>query len=72
MKNWGDYQKTFVYLMNNVAAIRWAPMKEAFQIGDRWAVAVQEVILQQKDAKTALDEAVADSNAMIKKAGYVK
>ncbi len=72
MKDWGDYQKTYIMLMDKVVALNWAPMKEMSQIGDRWAVAVQEVILGSKSSKDALDAAAADINAIVKKAGYVK
>jgi multiple sugar transport system substrate-binding protein len=72
MKNWGDYQKTYVYLLDKVVAMRWAPMKEQAEVGDRWSVAVQEVLLNEKSAKDALDSAAADINKIIEKAGYKK
>jgi multiple sugar transport system substrate-binding protein len=72
MKDWGDYQKTYIMLMDKVVGLFWAPMKEQSQVGDRWSVAVQEVILGAKSSKDALDAAAADINAIVKKAGYVK
>ena len=34
-------------------------LSEFSQIGDLWAQSVQEVVLGQKDAKTAMDQAAA-------------
>jgi len=48
MKNWGDYQKTYTTLLDKHVGLHWAPMKEQAEVGDRWAIAIQEVILKQK------------------------
>jgi len=71
METW-DYLPTMVTLLDKYAKMRWLPMKETPQIGDRWALAVQEVINDSKPAQQALDEACKDIDAIVQKAGYVK
>lgn len=72
MKNWGDYQKTYIYLLDKVVGLNWAPMKEQSEVGDRWAVAVQEVILGARSAQDALNAAAAEIDKMVEAAGYIK
>ena len=40
-------------------------LPEFAQVGDVWAQSVQEVVLGQKDAKTAMDEAAAAMDAVL-------
>jgi ABC-type glycerol-3-phosphate transport system substrate-binding protein len=40
-------------------------LPEFAQIGDVWAKSVQEVVLGQKDAKTAMDEAAAEMDKVL-------
>ena len=70
MKNWGDYQKTYTYLLDKVVGLRWAPMQQVSQIGDLWSIALQEVILGNKSSADALNAAAEAANKIIVKAGY--
>ncbi len=70
MGGWYNYIPTMISLMEEYAKMRWVPLKETPQIGDRWALAVQEVILGTKSAEQALNEAAAEIDSVIEKAGY--
>lgn len=72
MEDWGDYQETYIYLLDEVVGLRWAPLQEQSEVGDLWAVAVQEVILGAKDAQQALDDAAAVIDKTIEAAGYTE
>ena len=59
MEGWGDYSKVYQDLIETYSRVRVPALPEFSQIGDLWAQSVQEVVLGQKDAKTAMDEAAA-------------
>jgi multiple sugar transport system substrate-binding protein len=59
MKGWGDYSAVYQELINEYSRVMVPALPEFAQVGDVWAQSVQEVVLGQKDAKTAMDEAAA-------------
>lgn len=69
IKDWGDYNEIYTTLLLEMCGQRWSPLKEQAEIGDRWALAVQEVILEAKTAQQALDDAAADIDKIIEEAG---
>ncbi len=66
---WGSYKEVVMDLINNYARLYWTPNPELPAIGDRWAQAFQEVILEEKTAEQALGDAVEDINAILRRAG---
>ena len=65
MKGWGDYSKVYQELINEYSRVMVPALPEFAQVGDVWAQSVQEVVLGQKDAKTAMDEAAAAMDAVL-------
>ena len=59
MAGWGDYAEVYQELINEYSRVLVPALPEFAQVGDVWAQSVQEVVLGQKDAKTAMDEAAA-------------
>jgi multiple sugar transport system substrate-binding protein len=62
-RDWGS--RDVVEEVMQYAKIRFTPNPLTPAAGDRWAQAMQEIYLQEKTAKKALDEAAADINKMI-------
>ncbi|MEN6311994.1 MAG: sugar ABC transporter substrate-binding protein [Acidobacteriota bacterium] len=61
---WTGYREVVDENLNKNAAIQWTPQTEFIAVGDRWALAIQE-IWSGKDAQKALDEAAADIDRSI-------
>jgi multiple sugar transport system substrate-binding protein len=59
MKGWGDYAEVYQTLIEEYSRVLVPALPEFAQVGDVWAQSVQEVVLGQKDAQTAMDEAAA-------------
>lgn len=66
---WGAYKQVVMDLINNYARLYWTPNPELPAMGDRWAQAFQEVLLEEKTAQEALDDAVVDINNILRRAG---
>ncbi len=71
MGSWGQgtYLPTMVNVLNNVAQLGWTPQPERTQVGDRWSVALHEIWAGTKTAQQAMDDAAADIQVIIDKAG---
>ncbi|MCK4965694.1 sugar ABC transporter substrate-binding protein [bacterium] len=74
LTNWGDgeYWETAELLLNKYAKICWTPNPKVTQVGDRWAVALQEIFTGTKTTQRALDDAERDINQIMKKSGLLK
>ena len=59
-KDWGDYNQTWQTILEKYAAWHYTKSPKYPEFGDRWALAVQEVVLGKRSAKEALDEAAKD------------
>lgn len=59
MAGWGDYNNVYQTLIEEYSRVLVPALPEFAQVGDVWAQSVQEVVLGQKDAQTAMDEAAA-------------
>jgi multiple sugar transport system substrate-binding protein len=68
VKGWGDYNAVWSEILDKYARWRWNPSIHFAEVGNRWALAVQEVVVSKRDAKQALDDAAADINPIIAKA----
>jgi len=65
MAGWGDYAEVYQTLIEEYSRVLVPALPEFAQIGDVWAKSVQEVVLGQKDAKTAMDEAAAEMDKVL-------
>ncbi len=65
MSGWGDYSDVYQELIEEYARVMVPALPEFAQLGDVWAKSVQEVVLGQKDAKTAMDEAAAEMDKVL-------
>jgi multiple sugar transport system substrate-binding protein len=65
MASWGDYAEVYQTLIEEYSRVLVPALPEFAQIGDVWARSVQEVVLGQKDAKTAMDEAAAEMDRVL-------
>ena len=65
-KDWGDYNQVWQQNLAQYAKWRWNPSTDFDQVGNRWATAVQSVILGQASAADALNAAATDINAVLK------
>lgn len=65
MSSWGDYPKVYQELIETYSRVLVPALPEFAQLGDVWAKSVQEVVLGQKDAKTAMDEAAAEMDKVL-------
>lgn len=65
MSSWGDYPKVYQELIETYSRVMVPALPEFAQLGDVWAKSVQEVVLGQKDAKTAMDEAAAEMDKVL-------
>jgi multiple sugar transport system substrate-binding protein len=65
MAGWGDYAEVYQSLIEEYSRVLVPALPEFAQIGDVWAKSVQEVVLGQKDAKAAMDEAAAEMDKVL-------
>jgi multiple sugar transport system substrate-binding protein len=65
-KDWGDYNQTWQTILENYAAWHYTKSPKYPEFGDRWALAVQEVVLGKRSAKEALDDAAKDMQNILK------
>jgi len=65
-KEWGHYLPVAVDMFTNYAAVQKTPNPKWFAVGDRWAQAMQEILLQTKTAQKALSDATKDINTLLK------
>lgn len=65
MAGWGDYSDVYQELIEEYSRVLVPALPEFAQLGDVWAKSVQEVVLGQKDAKTAMDEAAAEMDKVL-------
>ncbi len=68
VKDWGDYNQVWATILDKYARWRWNPSTRFAEVGNRWAQAVQEVIVSGRDPKAALDDAASDINPIIAQA----
>jgi multiple sugar transport system substrate-binding protein len=59
-KDWGDYNEIWQKILAEHAEWRFAASPKFPEMGDRWALAIQEVVLGKNSAKEALDAAAGD------------
>ena len=59
-KDWGDYNEIWQMILAKHAKWRFAASPKFPEMGDRWALAIQEVVLGKSSAKEALDAAAGD------------
>jgi multiple sugar transport system substrate-binding protein len=65
MKAWGDYPAVYQELIEKYSRVQVPALPEFAQLGDGWAQSVQEVVIGQKDAKTAMNEAAANMDKVL-------
>jgi multiple sugar transport system substrate-binding protein len=65
MASWGDYPKVYQELIEEYSRVRVPALPEFAELGDAWAKSVQEVVLGQKGAQQAMDEAAAEMDKVL-------
>lgn len=66
--DWGDYNEIWTEILDKYASWRWNPSTSFSEAGNRWALAVQEIYLGDRDAQEALEEAAADITEIMERA----
>ncbi len=69
MSSWGNYASLYQQNMRQFAGLYLAPSTKYSEMGDRWALGVQQVILGQASATDALNSAAHDIDQIYSKAG---
>jgi multiple sugar transport system substrate-binding protein len=64
-KDWGNYNQAWQTILSKYAKWRYIKSPKFPELGDRWALAVQEVVLGKKSAQQALDEAANDTKSIL-------
>jgi ABC-type glycerol-3-phosphate transport system substrate-binding protein len=64
-KDWGDYNEIWQTILAKHAKWRFAASPKFPEMGDRWALAIQEVALGKSSAKEALDAAAQDMQGIL-------
>lgn len=65
MEDWGDYSAVYQTLIEEHSRVLVPALPEFAQLGDAWAKSVQEVVLGQKDAQEAMDQAAAEMDKVL-------
>ncbi len=64
-KDWGNYNQTWQTILDKYAEWRYIKSPKFPELGDRWALAVQEVVLGERSAKDALDAAAKETQSIV-------
>jgi multiple sugar transport system substrate-binding protein len=64
-KDWGNYNEAWQTILADYAKWRYIKSPKFPELGDRWALAIQEVVLGKKSAQQALDEAAKDTQNIL-------
>ena len=64
-KDWGNYNQTWQTILDKYAGWHYIKSPKYPEFGDRWALAVQEVVLGERSAKEALDAAAKEMQDVI-------
>ena len=64
-KDWGNYNEVWQTILSDHAEWRFAASPKFPEMGDRWALAVQEVVLGKSSAKEALDSAAKEMQGVM-------
>ena len=63
-KDWGNYNQVWQTILADYAKWRFAAFPKFPEFADRWALAVQEVVLGERSAKEALDAAAKEMQSV--------
>ena len=64
-KDWGNYNEVWQTILADYAKWRFTASPKFPEMGDRWALAVQEIVLGERSAKEALDAAAKEMQGVI-------
>lgn len=64
-KDWGNYNETWQTILSEYAEWRFASTPKFPEMGDRWALAIQEIVLGKNSAKESLDAAAEDMQGIV-------
>ena len=64
-KDWGTYNQTWQTILADYAKWRFVASPKFPEMGDRWALAVQEAVLGERSAKEALDAAAQEMQSTL-------
>lgn len=64
-KDWGNYNEAWQTILSDYAKWRYIKSPKFPELGDRWALAIQEVVLGKKSAQEAMDEAAKDTQSIL-------